>query len=521
MTFFPIWERLRRASGRAAAVVALALMAGAATVNAGAAQEHVLTVGNPFAPLSLDPALSGNGRAGTWLLPAYEPLVRTRADGSFEPALATAWEVAPDSKSVVFTLREGVTFSDGAAMDAAAVKKSIEYFVGRKGPFAGNLASLQSVEVLGDHQVRISLSAPNPNIVNMFDQNWNVGAIISPKAIDAPETLLTGTYGAGPYKLDPGATVTGTSYVYVPNEAYYDKARVKWDEIKISVFLDQNSGVQAMRAGQLDLLVSDPFTANSNVNSLGDTIRVVHSPMQWAGIVLMDRTGEINKALGDLRVRQALNMGIDRDLVAQAMFGRFAAGTGQLQVKGFQGYDPALEKIYPFDVDRAKALLAEAGHADGLEIKVGYVNNTLNAALFQAYADQLSQIGVTLTPVPFQGIGPSLAARQQRTIETLLFNTNSGVPNLAKFQTLMPGGSLNPYGPQDPALTALIEKASATPAAEAEPAWQAVYRWVAEQAWFLPVIAVDAVYFATDRIKTPEEIGQSIIFDLIWVEPAQ
>ena len=91
-----------------------------AAATGASAQQKVLTVGSAFVPVSLDPALSGNGRAGMAIGPAYEPLVRVAADGSFRPALAVKWEIAPDSKSVTFTLREGAKFSDGEPVTAEA-----------------------------------------------------------------------------------------------------------------------------------------------------------------------------------------------------------------------------------------------------------------------------------------------------------------------------------------------------------------------------------------------------------------
>ena len=495
-----------------------AFVAGAAMAQPGFA-DNILTVGNPFGPVSLDPARAGNGRAGTWTLPTYEPLVRTKADGSFEPALAVAWDVSDDAKSVVFTLREGAKFSNGEMVDAAAVKGSIDYFVGTKGPFSANLASLTSVEVLEPLKVKLTLSAPNPAIVNLFDQNWNAGAIICPAALKTPEVLLTESCGAGPYVLDGSKSVSGKSYVYQPSANYYDQSKIYWDEIKISVFTDQNSGIQAMRAGQVKLLVSDPFTGNSNRKSLGDDLRLVSSPLQWAGLILTDRNGELNEALADLKVRQAMNMGIDRDLVAKAMFGDLAYGTAQIQAKGFTGYNPAFEDIYPFDVDAAKALLEKAGHGEGLDIKATYVSNTLNDALYQAYAGQLSQIGINLVADPVQGWGGLANARKTRQIETLLFNTNSGVPDLAQFQTLSPTGSLNGYNTVDEELSNLISVAAGTSGDAREGAWNAVYQRVMDIAWFMPVLGLSATYFATSEIETPE-IGQSVIIDLAWVKPA-
>lgn len=482
--------------------------------------ENILTVGNPFGPVSLDPARGGNGRAGTWTLPTYEPLVRTKADGSFEPGLATTWEVSDDAKSVTFTIREGAQFSNGEMVDAAAVKGSIDYFVQTKGPFSANLSSLTAVEVLAPLKVKLTLSAPNPAIVNLFDQNWNAGAIICPEALKTPEVLLTESCGAGPYVLDSSKSVSGKSYVYAPNETYYDPSKIYWDGMKISVFVDQNSGIQAMKAGQLKLLVSDPFTGNSNRKSLGNDLRLVSSPLQWAGLILTDREGTLNAALADVKVRQALNMGIDRDLVAKAMFGDLAYGTAQIQAKGFTGYNPSFEEIYPFDVDRAKALLSEAGHAAGLNVKATYVSNTLNDALFQAYSGQLSQIGVTLVGDPVQGWGGLTKARTSKQIETLLFNTNSGVPDLAQFQTLSPTGSLNGYNTIDEELSKLIAAASETSGDARVDAWDAVYKRVMDIAWFMPVLGLSATYFATSDIETPE-IGQSVIVDLAWVKPTE
>jgi len=178
--------RHRSAAARlgAIALASFALLAGASVA---LAQDKVLTVGNPFAPLSMDPSLSGNGRAGTHLLPAYEPLVRVRADGSFEPALATAWEMSADSKQATFTLRKDAKFSDGEPVNAEAVKKSIEYWRGKKGgPFAVNLAIVSAIDVVEPYKLRFTLSAPNPAFLNLFEAYWLSGDIISPKARPRP-----------------------------------------------------------------------------------------------------------------------------------------------------------------------------------------------------------------------------------------------------------------------------------------------------------------------------------------------
>ena len=136
----------------------------------------VLSIGMPFSPLSMDPSISGNGRAGVHLSPAYEPLLRTQADGKFAPGLATAWQLSADSKEATFTLRQNAKFSDGEPVTAEAVKKSLEYFVGKKGPFAANFSAMTGIEVLdkfnGDAWVDAysDMLGVDPNMIVAGDQ---------------------------------------------------------------------------------------------------------------------------------------------------------------------------------------------------------------------------------------------------------------------------------------------------------------------------------------------------------------
>ena len=507
------------ALSRRTAIALVALAAGLALP--AQSQDRVLTVGNPFSPISLDPSLSGNGRAGTHLMPAYEPLIRVKADGSFEPALATGWAMSADSKEATFTLRNNAKFSDGEPVTAEAAKKSIDYFRTKKGgPFSVNLANVSSIEVLDTYRFKIKLSSPNPALLNLFEAYWLGGDLISPKALANPDILAKETFGAGPYKLDSAATVTGKTYTYVPNEHYYDKSRVKWDKVVMTVFEDQNSAIQAMKAGQIKFLVSDPVTGFANRDKLDKSIRTITDPVQWTGLIIMDRAGSVNPVLKDVRVRQAINYAIDRKVIAKALLGDFADPSDQLQGRGFMGYDAANEARYAYDPAKARALLAEAGYPNGVEIKLAYVNNTLSSTMSQVMMGQLKKAGITVKLSELQNFGAMNAARDARAFDVLLFNSNSGVPNLARFQTLSPKGSLNMYGSEDATLTKLIDEASLIPMDKAEAAWKKVYKQVVELAWFAPIAATHIVYFATDAVKTPK-VGQSIVIDLINVVPAK
>ncbi len=516
--------RIRRAAALVAALAAgsLALSAcggGSAASSGSGVADKVLTVSNTFAPVSMDPALSGNGRAGTFLQPAYEPLVRTKADGSFDPALAESWKVSADNKSVTFTLRKNAKFSDGEPVTAAAAKKSIEYWVKSKGPFSVNLATLESVTADSDFVFTVKVTAPNPDLVSVFNTYWLAGDLISPKALEDPKKLGTETFGAGPYVLDSKSTITGKSYTYLPNKNYYDASKIRYDKVVISVYEDQNSAIQAFKTGQLKVMVSDPVTGNANKDGLKNGQRIVSDPVQWTGLILMDRAGAVDKPLGELKVRQAINYGMDRALITKALFGDFGTPTSQLQVKGFPGYDAANDTKYPYDPAKAKSLLAEAGYPDGVTIKVGYVNNTLNASQAQAIAGQLEKIGIKLKFTEAQNFGDLTTRINQKEFGAIIAQSNSGTPFMAKFQTLDKNGSYNSYHSEDPELTALIAAAAAKPAAQSEEDWKKVHARVTDQAWFGITSALKVTYFVAGGVDVPQP-GQTLIIDLADIKPS-
>ena len=518
--------RRRRAASLVAgiAVAAVALTAcggggGSTTSSTAALKDKILTISSTFAPVSMDPAKSGNGRAGTMLQPAYEPLVRTAADGTLSPGLATAWKVADDNKSVKFTLRANAKFSDGEPVNAAAAKKSIEYWVATKGPFSVNLSSLDSVTVNSDTEFTVTVKQPNPDLATIFNTYWLAGDLISPKAIDTPDKLATDTFGAGPYVLDSATTITGKTYNYTPNKNYYDQTAIKWDKVVISVYEDQNSAIQAFKTGQLKVMISDPITGNANKNNLPAGASIVAEPVQWTGLVISDRTGAVNKPLGDVRVRQAINFALDRKTITSALFGDFGTPTSQLQLPGFVGYDEANDAKYRFDPDKAKQLLTDAGYGSGITIDVGYVNNTLNSTQATAIAGQLAKVGITLKLTEFQNFGDQNTQMAQKKVGAIIQQSNSGAPFMAKFQTLDANGSLNYYHDDDPELTALIAAAAAKPAGTADADWKAVQAKVTDLAWFGVVSGLKVTYFVAAGVSTPK-IGQSLIIDMTQVVPA-
>lgn len=495
-----------------------ALLASAGIALAAGSGNGVLNVSVNLNPISINPAKAAVGRLGTYLYPAYASLVETQADGTMKPGLATEWKLSDGNKKITFTLRQDAKFSDGEPVNADAAVKSINYWRGAGGPFSSLLSDVASVDKIGDYTFSVTVNNPNPDLATLFDAYHMAGDLISPKGVDNPDKLGTETLGAGPYMLDPSATVTNNTYTYVPNANYYDPSRIHWDGIVVKVISDPNAGVQALKTGQTDFLIADAITAKNYAATLGDGFHILHEREQWTGLVLMDRAGEVNPAMKDIRVRQALNYAMDRPAITKALFGDYGAPTGQLMGDGFVGYDPAFEQRYPYDPEKAKQLLAEAGYGSGLTITNILIGNPLNSSLTEVIAGQLRKVGVTLESTEMQGAAQMAPAMASKKYSASVFQIYYDKPFVAQAQLIQPSSVYNRLKYVDPAVNDLVSAAAVAAPEQQVEAWHRVYQYLIDEAWFLPVSAIDNVYLVSDKIEAPK-IGQSIMIDLKNVQP--
>jgi peptide/nickel transport system substrate-binding protein len=319
--------------------------------------------------------------------------------------------------------------------------------------------------------------------------------------------------------IDASQTVSGTKWVYVPNPNYYDQSKIYWPKIELSYFADQNSAIQAFKAGQIMYMVSDAVTANANAATLPAGAKVLFSPAQWTGVIFTDRNGDkVNPALGNVKVRQALNYATDKNAITKALFGDFGKATNSLQVEGFIGYDKAVDSAYPYDPAKAKALLAEAGYATGLTINLAYVKNTLNQGQFEAIQSQWKEVGVTVNPVILANVGEFAAQAAKGTVGALLAQSNSNTPYIAYNQPLAKNGSYNIYGSTNPELDALYKAATNAPQSGQEAAWKAVHKWVVDNAWFDVIAALSAVAIASNKVSAPVP-GAALVTDFVNIVP--
>jgi ABC-type transport system substrate-binding protein len=352
---------LRRTALSLLSGAAIAPLAGWRDAIAQAAPGRPLTYGQSTRVTALDPAQGafatypGGYEVGYCM---FDRLVDFDADLRIVPGLATRWEVAADVMSVRFTLRKGVTFHDGTAFDAAAVKFNVERLMDReRTPTNRPLWDVVAgVEVVDAETVVVRTKAPFSQIVNSFAHGS--GSIVSPASVarHGEKGVAQNPVGAGPFMLE--SFVPGQEVVLKAFPGYWG-GRPATERLAFKFIAEAATRVAALRTGSVDIVDSVP-------------VQLVAGLRREAGIDVIARPGlrplglAINLSAApfdDVRVRQALNHAVPVRQIAERVFFGFAKASDSPLAFDTQGYKRAGE--YEFSPDKAKALLAQAGWTPG------------------------------------------------------------------------------------------------------------------------------------------------------------
>ncbi len=343
----------------AAATVALALTG----PSVAQTPPGVLVVGQIAEPRSLDPHAVTAVNDFRILMNVYDGLVRY-ADGTLEvePALAESWEISEDGLTYTFALREGVTFHDGSPLDAEAVKFNFDRMLDEDhpyhdtGPFplAFFFDTIDEVTVIDDMSVEFSLSEPfAPFLSNLA---YPTGLIVSPAAVEEyGEDFGRNPSGTGPFRFAEWRS--GERVVVERNADYWDGAP-SLEAVVFRPITDANTRVSEMLAGGIDLMVEVP--PDSVADFRDDPMFEIHEqagPHVWF-LILNTKEGPFS----DQRMRQAVNYAIDKEaIVNDILQGTAVIAAGPTPPAFAWAYNEELEP-YPYDPERARELIAEAGH---------------------------------------------------------------------------------------------------------------------------------------------------------------
>lgn len=367
---------------------ALAAVLLAAMPLAAEAQERELVIGMPIEPPNLDPTTAAPVaiREVTWLN-IYEGLVQVDRNGEVRPLLADSWEVSDDGLTYHFQLREGVTFHDGTTLEASDVKFSFER---ARAPESTNAQKqifepIEEIQTPDDHTVIIRLSEPSGNFI--YYLAWGDAVIVAPESAETNQMQPVGT---GPFRFEDW--VRGDRVVLSAYEDYWDAERVQLERVTFRFINDAQAQVAALRAG--DVHAFPNLAAPELFAELSRDERFTAVVGNTEGEIV---AGLNNKRppLDDVRVRRALMQGIDRAVLIEGAY----AGFGQAIGSHFSPNHPAYvdtTDILPYDPEKARELLAEAGHGDGLSLTIKTPQMAYASRSAELIAALLADIGVHL-----------------------------------------------------------------------------------------------------------------------------
>jgi peptide/nickel transport system substrate-binding protein len=467
-------------------------------------EESTLTIANA-AGLGFDLADQQPGWFEQYLQPVYDSLFRISPDGDIGPNIATEWEYDDALTALTIDLRTDVEFTDGESLDAEAVKANIEHTRTGASTTASQLQVVEDVEVVDSDTVILHLTAPDPSLLPNL--GMTAGMLASPAAIEAGG-LKTTPVGSGPYTLDASATTEGSQYTFVRNPDYWNPDDYPYDRVVVKVLTDNNAILNALRTGQVD---AGPLgSAKDAKTAEGAGLHVLNYPNgDLEAVYFYDKNGTIAPALADVRVRQAINYALDRDAIVKAGYGDLATPTAQMfAITEDDGiFDPALNDVYPYDPEKARVLLAEAGYPAGFDVVMpdwsGYAPE-VNAAINQNLAD--IGIRITLDTLPVEQMyGNTLQGGYAMGWQPYEDNRPW---DLIQFQ-IKPDAPWNPFHYEDPQVTALIGEIQATSGEEQTALFRELNEYLVEIAWAAPINATVFNYATSADVEaTPQAFAK-------------
>ena len=415
-------------------IVASVLALGAA-VPAASAQE--LVVGFTRDADTLDPANHRNRETETVIRNMYDGLLTRSSDMNIHPELAESYtQVSPTVYE--FKIRDGVTFHDGTPMTAEDIKFTLDRLTveggmgdGQTSPRKSLLGPLSGVEVVDGNTVRLTLSEPWPLLPAMLPFQ----EVVSKDFVESvgTEGIATQENGTGPFKLVEWRK--GDSIIMERYDDYYGGAPgiepvgpACVERAIFKVIPESASRVAALLAGDVHIINElPPFSVEQVKNSSEADVMTVNGTRSF--FIAMNNEGEI---FDDVRVRQAVAHAIDKDLIIDKILGGNAASIAGILSPDAFGKNNDLP-AYGYDPEKAKALLAEAGYPDGIQVTMDVEGAFKDTA--EAIASLLTKAGIE-TQV---SVGEGALLSQK-------WRTEGGEKEGDMYFTSWGNGSLDPQG---------------------------------------------------------------------------
>lgn len=327
----------------------------------------------------------------------YDQLIEFNTEGTKEvPGLASSWDVKDGGKQIVFHLRTDAKFYDGTPVTADDVKFSLDRINSPKAVTNWTLDGLDSVKIVDDHTVEVTLKSPSPSFLSNLTL-WGA-SIVSKKASEQPgadfksKPVGSGPFYVGDWKPGQGVELKRNPYYWGKDTCgnQYPYA----DSINLQYVPDDNTRMTELQGGTIDATTMVPY---NRVQSLNGVSGVVAAATPQLGVVSVSLNQRSVPAFKDSRVIQAMQYAIDRAAIVKTVFfGNATPAEGPI--------DPGVlyastDFAYKFDLDKAKGLMKDSGFPSGFETSLSYpAGDSTAAATAAILQDELGKIGIKVSP---------------------------------------------------------------------------------------------------------------------------
>lgn len=343
-------------------------------------------------PVSLDPHEQLSEGALQYSHAAFDPLVRWRQDGTFEPRLATSWKML-NSTTMRLTLRQGVKFHSGNLFSAKDVVFTLERLK-RSTDFKALFDDISFAQAIDSSTVDIHTRAPNPLLLNILsylfvmDQQYykNRDEIVK----FGHSFASSNQSGTGPFTV--AERIPGEKLLFKRYPNYWDtQAKGNVESIELIPISSDSTRLAALLTGDVDIISPIASVDVDRVKRLND-LQLVNLP--GARILMLQLNQTRRPELQDVRVREAINLAINQQLIVDKVLRGNAQAAGQLSPSFFIGHIPSL--VPKYDLQRAKQLMQQAGYPDGFRLSMMAPNNRYmsDEQIAQAITAMLKQINI-------------------------------------------------------------------------------------------------------------------------------
>src|SRR6056297_520115 len=379
-----------------------------AALLAGASGANTLRMADSTDIAAMDPHSMTESNTIGFLNHVYEGLVRYNQNLEVEPALATSWEFVEPTR-LRFTLREGVTYHNGNPFTADDVVDSLERAAHEMSPVKSNIPGMKSVEKVDEYTVDLILAGPDPIVLNyltnifVLDREWMAehNALMPADMRGGRENYaVANSNGTGPFTLESRQPDART--VLTVNDGWWDEPEHNLTRIEFSPIGSDATRIAALLSGELDFITPAPLQDIDRIDRAEGANVIVAPALRtiMLGLNQNDKLFESNltdeNPLQDKRVREALWMAIDMELIREKIMRGMSRNSALLVAPPVPGYDAALDVLPPADPEAARALLDEAGYGDGFEVGLDCPNSRYvnDEEICQAITAMWSRLGV-------------------------------------------------------------------------------------------------------------------------------